>query len=208
MLCYFLPYHNMCQLYVYRYPLPPTPPPSHPSRSSQSAELSFLCYAAASHQPYLTHESVKMSVTQSRPALCAPWTGARQAFLSMGFSKQEYQSGQPIPSPGDLLYCWVELRSPTLQADSSPSEAPGKENFLHASVYVNATVFVSPSPLCAHKSILYVCVTIPVLQIESSVPFCQGKKKKEKGSLVLSKIWQQKARFFQKGAEHQQNCPE
>ena len=49
-----------------------------------------------------------------------PWTVAHQASLSMGFSRQEYWSGSPFPSPGDLS----DLGSPALQADSLPSELP------------------------------------------------------------------------------------
>ena len=39
------------------------------------------------------------------------WTVAHQALLSMGFSKQEYWSGFPFPTPGDLLYPAIELTS-------------------------------------------------------------------------------------------------
>ena len=55
-----------------------------------------------------------------------PWTVARQAPLSMGFSRQEYQSGLPCPSPRDLLNPGIEPRYPVLQADSLPSEPPEK----------------------------------------------------------------------------------
>ena len=55
-----------------------------------------------------------------------PWTVACQAPLSMQFSRQEYQSRLPFPSLGDLPDPGVESRSPTLQADSLPSEPPGK----------------------------------------------------------------------------------
>ena len=44
----------------------------------------------------------------------------------MGFSKQEYWSGLPFPSPGDLPDPAIEPGSPTLQADALPSEPPGK----------------------------------------------------------------------------------
>ena len=54
------------------------------------------------------------------------WTVAHQASLSMGFSRQGYWSGLPFPSPGDLPDPGIEPRSPALQADSSPSEPPGK----------------------------------------------------------------------------------
>ena len=45
--------------------------------------------------------------------------------LSMGFSRQEYWSGLPVPSPGDLPNSGIEPGSPTLQVDSLPSESPG-----------------------------------------------------------------------------------
>ena len=44
----------------------------------------------------------------------------------MGFSRQEYRSGLPFPSPGDLPNQGIEPWSPSLQADSLPSEPPGK----------------------------------------------------------------------------------
>ena len=53
------------------------------------------------------------------------WTVAHQAPLSMGFSRQEYWSRLPFPSPRDLLDPGIEPRSPSLQADSLPSEPPG-----------------------------------------------------------------------------------
>ena len=46
--------------------------------------------------------------------------------LSKEFSRQEYWSGLPFPSPGDLPEPGIEARSPALQADSLPSEPPGK----------------------------------------------------------------------------------
>ena len=50
-----------------------------------------------------------------------PWTIAYQASLSMVFSRQEYQSGLPFPSPGDLPDSGIEPGSPALQADALPS---------------------------------------------------------------------------------------
>ena len=44
----------------------------------------------------------------------------------MGFSRQEYWSGVPLPSPGDLPDPGIEAGSPALQADALPSEPPGK----------------------------------------------------------------------------------
>ena len=53
-------------------------------------------------------------------------TISRQAPLSMGFFRQEYWSGLPFPSPGDLPNAGVEPGSPALQEDSLSSETPGK----------------------------------------------------------------------------------
>ena len=55
-----------------------------------------------------------------------PWTVASQVPPSMGFYRQEYWSGLPFPSPGDLPNSGIEPRSPTLEADALPSEPPAK----------------------------------------------------------------------------------
>ena len=58
-----------------------------------------------------------------------PWTVAPQAPLSMGFSRPEYWSGLPFPSPGDLPDPGTEPMSPlspALQADSLPTKPLGK----------------------------------------------------------------------------------
>ena len=55
-----------------------------------------------------------------------PWTVAHQALLSMEFSRQEYWSGLPFLSPGDLPNPGIEPGSLALQADALPSEPPGK----------------------------------------------------------------------------------
>ena len=87
---------------------PPPPPFSLPSHSGS---LSFAVSPCVSHF--------------SRVGLFAtPWTVAHEAPLSMGFSRQEYGSGLPFPSPGDLPDTGIEAESPALQADSLLS-APG-----------------------------------------------------------------------------------
>ena len=60
-----------------------------------------------------------------------PWTVAHEAPPSMGFSRQEYWSGLPFPSPGDLPDPGIEPGSSTLQADALPSEPPGNPGNLH-----------------------------------------------------------------------------
>ena len=59
-----------------------------------------------------------------------PWTVAYQAPPSIGFFRQEYWSGLPFPSPGDLPDPGIEPGSPTFQADALTSEPPGKPNLL------------------------------------------------------------------------------
>ena len=54
------------------------------------------------------------------------WTVVYEASPSMGFSRQEYCSGLPFPSPGDLPDPGVEPGSPALEADALTSEPPGK----------------------------------------------------------------------------------
>ena len=54
-----------------------------------------------------------------------PWTVAYQAPLFMGFSRQEYWSGLPFPSPGDRPDPGIEPGSPALEADSLTSEPQG-----------------------------------------------------------------------------------
>ena len=66
-------------------------------------------------------------------------TIAFQAALSMGFSRQEYWSRLPFPSPGDLPDPGIEPRSPALQADALTSEPPG----MHCVIYVFILILVS-----------------------------------------------------------------
>ena len=55
-----------------------------------------------------------------------PWTVARQAPLFTEFSRQDYWSGLPFPSPRDLPDPGTEPGSPALKAGSLPTEPPGK----------------------------------------------------------------------------------
>jgi len=57
-----------------------------------------------------------------------PWTAARQAPLSLGFSRQEYWSGLPFPSPGDLPNSGIEPRS-ALQVDPLPGKPKMCSNY-------------------------------------------------------------------------------
>ena len=68
-------------------------------------------------------------VTKSCLTLVTPWTVAHQAPLSMAFSRKEYWSGLPFPSPGDLPDPEIKPGSPALQADSLPYELQGSSFF-------------------------------------------------------------------------------
>ena len=71
--------------------------------------------------------AMKVLVTQLCPVLCKLMDSvAHQAPLFMEFSRQEYWSGLPFPSPGYLLNPGIEPRSSALQVDSLPCEPPGK----------------------------------------------------------------------------------
>ena len=75
---------------------------------------------------WFTGEGKKVKLPSRVRLFATPWTVAYQASLSMGFSRQEYWSGLPFPSPGDLPDPGIEPRSPILRADALPSEPPGK----------------------------------------------------------------------------------
>ena len=74
---------------------------------------------------------VKVKLLSRVELFAIPWTVAHQAPLSMGFSRQEYWSGLPFPSPGNLPDPGIELRSPALQAGALTSEPPGKDTDKH-----------------------------------------------------------------------------
>ena len=73
----------------------------------------------------------------------SPWTVAHQAPLSMEFSRQEYWSGLPFLTAGDLPDTWIEPVSPSLAGGFFTSELPGNPSvsifivlfFLHVYIY-------------------------------------------------------------------------
>ena len=69
-----------------------------------------------------------------------PWTIAGQTPLSMGFSRKEYWSGLPFPSPENLPDLKIEPRSRTLQADFTISEPPGKL-FKLGNLFLGGTIY-------------------------------------------------------------------
>ena len=73
-----------------------------------------ICHLSSVKVKVKSLSHVRLSVT--------PWTVAYQVSPSMGFSRQEYWSGSPFLSPGDLPNLGIEPRSPTLEADTLTSE--------------------------------------------------------------------------------------
>ena len=69
---------------------------------------------------------VKVKLLSYIQLFVTPWTVAYQAPPSMGFSRQEYWSGLPFPSLGDLHNPGIEPRFPALEAGALTSEPPGK----------------------------------------------------------------------------------
>ena len=105
----------------------------------------FMCSLSICISPWekcLLKSLVCVLVAQSCPTLCDPGTVAYQAPLSMGFPRQEYWSGLLFPSPGDLPYPGIEPGSPALQADSLPSEPPGKPLKSFAIFKLNIHLFI------------------------------------------------------------------
>ena len=70
--------------------------------------------------------AVKVKSLSCVQLFASSWTVAYQAPLFMGFPRQEYQSGLPFPSPGDLPDPGIEPGSPALRAEALSSEPPGK----------------------------------------------------------------------------------
>ena len=91
---------------------------------SQSLGCLFILFIA-SFDTWKLFSFVVQSLSHVR-LFATPWSIAHQAPLSMGFSRQEYWSGLPFPSPGDLSNPGIEPSSPSLQIDALTSELPGK----------------------------------------------------------------------------------
>ena len=86
---------------------------------------------------------------QSCLTLCNPTNCSLSGSLSMGFSRQEYWSGLPFPSPGDHPDPGIKPRSPALQADSLPSELQGRSYNYCRIVYAAAAKLLQSCPtLC------------------------------------------------------------
>ena len=101
-------------------------------------------------------------VAQSCLTLCDPMDCSLPGSFVHGFSRQEYWSGLPFPSPGDLPNPEIEPWSPALQADTLPSEPPG----------------LNPSPKVTN-----------ILQDQISTPLLSGLLLQASGLLPLSNLF-------------------
>ena len=142
---------------------------------------------------------MKVLVAQSCPTFCDP---TDEAPLSMGFSRQEYCSGLPFPSPGDLPNPGMEPRSAVLWADSLPFEPPkGKVKVVrscpapcspmdchlpHSSVHGTLQartlewVTISFSNACMHaKSFSHVCLCATPWTAAHQAPLSTGFSRQE-----------------------------
>ena len=114
-----------------------------------------------------------------------PWTVAHWAPLSMEFSREEYWSGLPFPSPGDLPNPEIEPRSSTLQAASLPSEPRGKP--YKALIHKWVILFNFPKDTSWQLTIQDQFVTKPIIQRPPNPEHNVLKKVKKKWSrLVMS----------------------
>ena len=92
--------------------------------SSSNPALHFCLFVVSFSNIESTKMKVKVNSLSCVRLFATPWTVAYQAPLSMGFSRPEYWSGLPFPSPGDLPNTGIQLQFPSLQADSLLSEPP------------------------------------------------------------------------------------
>ena len=90
-----------------------------------SPSLAQRALAGCLHRAVEVKWSEVSSLSRVR-LFATPWTVAHQALPSMGFSRKEYWSGLPFPSPGDLPNPEIKPGFPALQADALTCELPGK----------------------------------------------------------------------------------
>ena len=105
--------------------------PYHPSdknNNNSNLPLGVRWLSRLLEPGWLFLESESLSLNHVR-LFATSWTVVCQAPLSMEFFRQEYWSGLPFPSPGDLPESVTEHRSPALQADSLPFGPPELDLF-------------------------------------------------------------------------------
>ena len=105
---------------------------------------------------YIGHASSQVKLLSRVQLFATPWTVAHQAPLFMGFSRHEYWSGLPFPSPGDLADPGFGAGSPTLQLDSLPSEPPGNPHVAFGDfLFFHPELFSGDSSILLHVSVVH-----------------------------------------------------
>ena len=111
--------------------------------------------------------------------LSTPWAVAHQAPLSVGFPRQEYWSRLPFPPPGELPDPGIKLSSPELQANSLPTEPPGKpcrddmsplNKHLACVSWERVPMYLSPLPLMS-----VTCHSSPIFRFPQLSQKCLAK---------------------------------
>ena len=170
--CQFLLYHNVNRLCVYIYSLdlfPTSTPESQPSRSTQSTELSSLCqlYSRLPLAIWFTRGSVYMSrgASGKEPA-CQCRRCKRHRFDPWVREISWRRAWQPIP-----VFLPGEFHGQRNLVGYSPFRSDITEVNQHArNLLAQPTLPFLPS---AHMTVLYICVSIPALDIRLSIPFFQ-----------------------------------
>ena len=113
----------------------------------------WLLFFSYHKPPTCKHVTMHLPGTWERAVMLScvwlfttPWTAAYQVPRSMEFSRQEFWSGLPFPSPRDLPDPGIELGSPVLQADALPSEPQGREGRTINNIPARQVHYVYPSP--------------------------------------------------------------
>ena len=104
----------------------------HPMPSVQFSSVQSLSRVRLSVTPWPHYYRVVVYFLSHVGLFGTPWTVAGQAPLSMGFSRQEYWSGLPFPSPGDPPNPGIKLKSPALAGRFFTTEPPEKSTIPEA----------------------------------------------------------------------------
>ena len=98
---------------------------NHLAPSRKEGYFVFLLFPYLTFKPFISKSSKWVKLLNRVRLFSTPWTVAHQAPPSMKCSRQEFWSGLPLPSPGDLPDPGIKPGSPTSQADTLLSEPPG-----------------------------------------------------------------------------------
>ena len=124
-------------------------------KKKKNSRLSFVFAKHFWYLLLLVRRLVKWKLLSRVWFFVTPWTVARQASLSVEFSRKEYWSGLLFPSPVDIPNPRIEPRSHALQADSLPCEPPGK---LHLSIpitcFLSVHLLIWSQGLLRHRTLL------------------------------------------------------